>query len=268
MTRIHRGFAVLVCQALACGALAVTAGCVSSTALETGQVTTQHAVPIDARRRAEAHASLAGEYYQRGNFTVALAETRQAITDDPTYVPAYNMQALVLMQLREDAAARQAFERALSLEPANPDVLNNSGWFLCLQNDTPRALELLMRAASDRRYATPEKPYLSAGLCMRRLNRNTEAEEYLRRAVTIRPDLVGALFNLAALTFERGSYKDAEIYMSRYTRLATPSIESLVLGVKIARANGDRVTEDSYMQQIRRLFPEAPQARELFEGRK
>jgi type IV pilus assembly protein PilF len=259
MTFIQR---VLV--ALAC----VTAGCVSNTTTEFGQVTSQQASPINSRSRAEAHAALAGEYYQRGNFTVALSETRQAINDDPTYVPAYNMQALVLMQLREDAAARQAFDRALSLEPSNSDVLNNFGWFLCLQNETPRALELLMRAATDRRYATPEKAYMSAGLCMRRLNRNTEAEEYLRRAVTIRPDLVGALFNLAALTFERGSYKDAEIYMSRYTRLAPPSIESLVLGVKIARANGDRVTEDSYMQQLRRLFPEAPQARELLEGRK
>ena len=268
MTPIHRGFVALLGPAFVLGALAVTPGCVSTTALETGQVTSQHAVPIDARRRAEAHAALAGEYYQRGNFTVALAETRQAINDDATYVPAYNMQALVLMQLREDAAARQAFERALSLEPGNSDVLNNYGWFLCLQNETPRALELLMRAATDRRYATPEKAYLSAGLCMRRLGRNTEAEDYLRRAVTIRPDLVGALFNLAALTFERGSVKDAETYMSRYTRLATPSIDSLVLGAKIARANGDRVTEESYLQQLRRLFPEAPQARELLEGRK
>jgi type IV pilus assembly protein PilF len=103
---------------------------------------------------------------------------------------------------------------------------------------------------------------------MRRLGRNTEAEEYLRRASLIRPDLVGALFNLAALTFERGAYKDAEIYMTRYTRLAPPTLESLVLGVKIARANQDKVTEESNVQQLRRLYPDAPQLRELTEGRK
>ena len=256
MTKFSRGLALLA---------VFIAGCVSNTAVETRQVS--GSAPVDNRRRAEAHAALAGEYYQRGNFAVALSEVRQAIADDPTYVPAYNMQALVFMQLREDGPARQAFEKALGLEPGNPDVLNNYGWFLCLQSD-PKAIDFILRAANDKRYATPEKAMLSAGLCMRRQGRSTEAEDFLRRAVTIRPDLVGGLFNLAALTFERGAFKDAEIYFSRYTRLASPSLESLVLGVKIAKANGDRVTEDSYLQQLRRLHPDAPQARELLEGRR
>ena len=242
------------------------ASCVSNTTMETRQVT--DSAPADKRRRAEAHAALAGEYYQRGNFPVALSETRQALADDPSYVPAYNMMGLVYMNLREDASARGAFEKALSLDAANSEVMNNYGWFLCLQNDSTRGMELMLRAAADTRYATPEKALLSAGLCMRRVSRNKEAEEYLQRAVKIRPDLLGALFNLAALTYERGAYKEAENYMSRYTRLATPSLESLVLGVKIARANNDKVTEESYLQQLRRLYADAPQARELLEGRK
>jgi len=242
------------------------AGCVSQTTMETRQVNASS--PADARRRAEAHAALAGEYYQRGNFAVALNETRQAIADDPSYASAYNMQALVFMQLREDASAKQAFDRAVSLEPANSDILNNYGWFLCLQGDNPRAMEMLMRAANDTRYATPEKAYLSAGLCLRRQARNKEAEDLLKRAVSIRPDLLGGLFNLAAITYERGAYKEAENYMARYTRLAPPTLDSLVLGVKIARATNDRGTEESNLQQLRRLFPEAPQTRELLEAKK
>ena len=244
----------------------VIAGCVSQTTLETRQVNST--APTSDRRRAEAHAALAGEYYQRGNFAVALSETRQALADDPTYVAAYNMMALIYMQLREDASARQSFEKALSLDPANSEVMNNYGWFLCLQNEGPRAMDLMLRAANDTRYATPEKAFLSAGLCMRRLGRNTEAEDYLRRAIGIRPDLLGALFNLAAINYERGAYKEAETYLSRYTRLAPPTLDSLVLGVKIARANNDKVTEESYLQQLRRLYSESPQARELLEGRK
>jgi type IV pilus assembly protein PilF len=242
------------------------AGCASQTTVETRQVT--GSTPGDARRRAEAHASLAGEYYQRGNFPVALSEIRQALADDPSYVPAHNMQALVFMQLREDASARESFERALRLEPNNPEVMNNYGWFLCLQNEPQKAVDLMLRAAQDTRYATPEKAFLSAGLCMRRNGRNNDAEDYLRRAVTIRPDLLAALFNLAALTYERGAYKDAEIYMSRFTRVAPPSLDSLVLGVKIARATGDKVTEESNLQQLRRLHADAPQAKELLEGKK
>jgi type IV pilus assembly protein PilF len=242
-------------------------GCVSQTAVETGQVTSASS-PTDARRRAEAHTALAGEYFQRGNFAIALSETRLALSDDPNYAPAHNMQGLVYMELREVVPARQAFEKSLALDGANPEILNNYGWFLCSQNEGARGVEMMMRAAADTRYATPEKAYMSAGLCMRRLGRNAEAEENLRRAVLIRPDLLGALLNLAAITYERGAYKDAANYIGRYSRLASPSLDSLVLCVKIARASNDRPTEDSCIQQLRRLHPDAPQTRELTEGRR
>jgi type IV pilus assembly protein PilF len=257
MKRIQHGLVVL--------AFAL-AGCVTQTAVESGQVKTGQS--IDARRRAEAHTGLAGEYFQRGNFDVALVETRAALKDDPTYAAAHNMQGLVYMQLRENGSARQAFERALALDSGNAEILNNYGWFLCSQNEGVRGVDLMLRAANDTRYATPEKAYLSAGLCMRSLGRNGEAEEYLRRAVLIRPDLIGALLNLASLAYERGAYKEADGYMTRYARLATPSLDSLILGIKIARAANERLTEQSYAQQLRRLYPDAPQAREILEGRR
>jgi type IV pilus assembly protein PilF len=173
------------------------------------------------------------------------------------------MQGLIYMELREDAQARESFDQALSLSPNNPEVLNNFGWFLCLRNDTDRGLAMMERAAADTLYASPEKAFLSAGLCLRRVGRNAEAEDRLRRAVLIRPDLIGALYNLAQITFERGNTRDAETYLLRYMRLSQPSLEALVLGVRIARAKGDKVAEDSFMQQLRRRFGDAPQLRQL-----
>jgi type IV pilus assembly protein PilF len=241
--------------------LVVTAGCTSSTTSKSGQVTDNTAV--DGRRRAEVHTMLAGEYYQRGNYGVALAETRLAIKDDPTYFGAYSMQGLVLMELREDGPARDAFGRALQLAPNNPDVLNNYGWFLCLRNETQRGMDMMRKAASDTLYSSPEKAWYSMGLCQRRAGKAPEAEEALRRAIMIRPDMIGALYNLAVVTYERGNYKDAEVYLSRYTRLATPNLEGLVLGVRVARALNDRAAEESFLQQMRRRFPDAPELREL-----
>jgi type IV pilus assembly protein PilF len=239
----------------------LASGCVSQSATETRPVSDVGGA--DGRRRAEVHTAMAGEYYSRGNLTVALSEARLALKDDPTYFPAYNMQGLIYMELREDVSARESFDQALRISPNNPDVLNNFGWFLCLRSETGRGLEMMQRAANDTRYSTPEKALMSAGLCLRRAGRNVEAEEMLRRAVLIRPDLIGALFNLAVITFDRGATKDAENYLLRYMRLATPSLEALVLGVKIARANNDKVAEDSFMQQLRRRFADAPQLQEL-----
>jgi type IV pilus assembly protein PilF len=82
--------------------------------------------------------------------------------------------------------------------------------------------------------------------------------------VLIRPELIGALYNLALVTYERGAIKDAETYLLRYMRMVgQPALEALVLGVQVARKNGDRAAEDSYMQQLRRRFADSPQLREL-----
>jgi len=244
-------------------AVAFLAAACTSQSTVTSKPVTDMSGGGDASRRAQVHTALAGEYFARGNFRVALDETRLAIKDDSSYMPAYNMQGLVYMELREDVSARESFDSALRLSPNNPEVLNNFGWFLCLRNDAKRGLDLMHKAINDPLYQTPEKAFLSAGLCLRRQGRDGEAEDYLRRAVLIRPDLIGGLYNLAVINFERGKMKDAEAYLVRYMRLAAPTLEALVMGVKIARANGDRAGEDSYLQQLRRRFPDAPELRDL-----
>jgi type IV pilus assembly protein PilF len=245
-------------------ALIVLAGCVSQSSVQSKPVDATQL--SDPRRRAEVHTNLAAEYYARGSFAIALNETRAAIKDDPSYAPAYNMQALVYMEVREDKNARDAFEKALALTPNDPDVMNNYGWFLCLRDESTRGLALLQRASNDQLYATPEKAWLSAGLCQKRIGRNAEAEESLHRAVLIRPDLIAALYNLAILTYERGALAESENYLVRYMQLnQTPAPDALALGVKIARAKNDKAAEDSFLQQLKRRFPEAPQTRELLD---
>lgn len=245
-------------------AAALLAGCVAQTTVETRTVT--DSVTADGRRRAELHTSLAAQYYQRGNFVVALEETRLAEKDDPKYHPAYNVRALVFMELREDAQARAAFEQALALAPNDPDVMNNFGWFLCLRGESARGMEFFRRVQSDTLYTTPEKAFLNAGLCARITGRNDEAEENLRRAVLFKPDLAGALYNLAEILYGKGNLKEAEVYLNRYMRLGEPTLSALVLGVRITRALGDKQAEDSMLQQLRRRFPDAPQTRELTQG--
>jgi type IV pilus assembly protein PilF len=239
----------------------VLAACTSQSTVTTKPVTEGEV--SDGRSRAAAHTSLAGEYYARGNWAVALNESREAIRFDSNYFPAYNMMGLVYMELREDGHARDAFEKALTLSANNPEVQNNYGWFLCTRNDPNRGLELMQRAISNPLYPTPEKAFFSRGLCLKRMGRNGEAEDSFRRAVLARPDMIGALYNLAILSYDRGSMKEAENYITRYMRLTTPNLEGLVYGVKIARANGDSASEQSYLQQMRRRFPDSPELAEL-----
>jgi Tfp pilus assembly protein PilF len=46
-----------------------------------------------------------------------------------------------------------------------------------------------------------------------------------------------------------------------------PSFEALVVGVKISRARNDSGSEQSYLQQLRRRYPDAPELQQLLEKR-
>ncbi|HUJ00780.1 MAG TPA: type IV pilus biogenesis/stability protein PilW [Usitatibacter sp.] len=251
--------------AIVLSAFAVLAGCVSQNTVESRPIGEESTSTVaSAHRRAEVHTVLASEYFARGNFTVALSEVQLAIKDDPKYAQAYNMRGLVYMELREEASARGSFDRALDLAPDDPEVLNNFGWFLCTRGETDRAIPMLKRAAANPLYPTPEKAYLSLGLCYRRIHQDAEAEGSLARAVTIQPNLIGALYNLAVIKYEQARYKEAEGYLTRYMRLLqSPPLDGLVLGVKISRATRDGLAEQSYMLQLQRRFPDAPETLQL-----
>ena len=76
------------------------------------------------------HTLLAGEYYSRGQYNVALEEANIALSGNPSYAPAYNVLGLVYMKLKDDKLAQQNFERSLDIAPNDPETHNNFGWFL------------------------------------------------------------------------------------------------------------------------------------------
>ncbi len=246
--------------------LAVLAsGCVSQSTTE--MRTSDQPGVVDLKRRAEVHVALASEYYQRGSYPIALEETRLAIKDDPNLVTAYNMQGLIYMELRESASARASFEQALRIAPNDGDSMNNYGFFLCLNGEVDRGIEYVRRVQNNSLFSRPEKPLNIAGMCERIRGRYQEAIEYFGRAVSYDPNLVVALYNLADLHYQRGAMPEAQNYYQRYSKLADPTAAALALGVRIARGMGDKASEDSLMQQMRRRYPDSPQTREILEKR-
>jgi type IV pilus assembly protein PilF len=248
--------------ALAFAAL-LLAACSSQSTTETKQVTEN--TPADGRLRAEVHTALAGEYYARGNYTVALAETRAAIKDDSSYYGAYNMQGLVLMQLRENKAASDSFNQALKLQPNNPEVLNNYGWFLCVSTSEKPAWPDLSSARSGLMYP-PEKgvrlggPVPSPPAATRRPKTSCAARETSAPTSSARSSTRAD--HLRARRHE-GS-RDVPAALHEAQLAAEP--EALVMGVNRARQN-DGAAEQSYLQQLRRRFPDSPEFAELTEKR-
>ena len=220
-----------------------------------------------ARERARIHTELAGSYYQRGNLGVALSEARIAVAADSSYAPAYNLLGLVYSDLREKDLAEEAFQRALRINPNDPDANHNYAWFLCENKREEESIRYFLLAVRYPLYVTPQKSYTMAASCALRKNNEKDAYEYLERALKLDPNYYPALINLAQLKYRRGELDGARVLVMRYNKVAEPTSESLWLAVRIERKLGDASASTSYASQLRRRFPGSKEYQDMQKGR-
>jgi type IV pilus assembly protein PilF len=241
-------------------------GCVTQTTVETKIV--DQAGKTDALYRSQIHTERASEYYRLGRMPVALEAAKEAVAALPTHAPAYNMLGIVYTELRQDDKAREAYEQALRYAPNDSETLNNYGWFLCQRDNQKQAMQYFETALQNPVYATPERALYNMGVCARKQGDNVMAEQQLRATLRRQPRFAPAMYELADMQFAQGKFKDAEAMIARHNDITqTPGVDALWLGVRIARVQNDKQAEASYVQQLRRRFPDATQTRMALEGR-
>lgn len=252
--------------ALAAALLAGAAGCATTddgtagSVVDTRSVVPTAEVDTEERRRARIRLELAAGYYQQRNYSVALDELRQALTIDPDYAAAYGMLGLVYMDIKETSLADQSFRKALNLMPANAELNNNYGWFLCRNGRQAESLPYFEKAASDPLYQTPARPLHNAGICMRQAQDEDKALEYLHRAFQVEPANAVVLYNLADIYLGRKDFQRAHFYSQRLLKAYQPTAQVLWQALRIARLRGDTVEFESIASQLRRGFPGSQEA--------
>lgn len=217
----------------------------------------------DPKEAARLRVELASLYFSRGSIGPALDEANSAAKLDPENAQVYNLLGLINMQLKEDGQANLNFERALRLAGTDPDINNNYGWFLCERGRPAESIKFFMVAVRSPLYTNVDRSLVNAGICSRRRGDDVEARRFFDQALGVRGNQPVALFNLADLSFARGSMPEARVFLNRFMQAAPPTAEVLWLGVRIERALGDRQAEALYAQQLRRLFPGAPETQLL-----
>ena len=242
------------------------ASAAASAAANKGAVSPQAQVPDqkpDPKEAARLRVELASLYFSRGSIGPALDEANSAAKLDPENAQAYNLLGLINMQLKEDAQASLNFERALRLAGNDPDINNNYGWFLCERGRQAESIKFFMAAVRSPLYTNVDRSLVNAGTCSRRRGDDAEARRFFEQALSVRSNQPVALFNLADLSFARGNVPEARLFLNRFMQAAPPTAEVLWLGVRVERALGDRQAEALYAQQLRRLFPDAPETQLL-----
>ncbi|MCE2947556.1 MAG: type IV pilus biogenesis/stability protein PilW [bacterium] len=217
----------------------------------------------DPKEAARLRVELAALYFSRGSIGPALDEANSAAKLDPENPHAFNLLGLINMQLKEDAQATQNFERALRIASADPDINNNYGWFLCERGRPAESIKFFLAAVRSPLYTNVDRSLVNAGVCSRRRGDDAEARRFFEQALGVRANQPVALFNLADISFAGGQVPEARAFLNRFMQAAAPTAEVLWLGVRVERALGDRRSEAIYAQQLRRLFPNAPEAQLL-----
>jgi len=166
-------------------------------------------------------------------------------------------------RMGEPAQADKEFKEALRLAPNDPDVNNNYAVYLCQAGRATDGVKRFEAVARNALYRTPWVAFTNAGVCLRSAKRNPEAIRNFKQALSIRPNFAEAAYQLGDLQFQQGNLSDARAQVDSYLSSFEETPDLLFLGVRVARAQNDRVAAALYSRKLRLDFPSSAQAKAL-----
>lgn len=253
-------------------AIVISTGLLSGCAGTQGVNGASSAEPItesdepDTRKRARLRTTLASNYFEQGQDTVALDEIKQALVADANYGPAYVLRGLVYMRLNNPQLSEESFRRALQINAKDADALHNYGWFLCSVKREKEAVELFSRAVANPTYSGQAKTLMAKGVCEIRAGLLKDAEASFARSYQLDSTNPIAGYNLAALLFKRGENERAQFYIRRLNATELANAETLWLGIKIEKQMKNQEVADQLAQQLQRRFPDAEELKAYRRG--
>ncbi len=210
---------------------------------------------LSATTAAEANANLGLGYMRQGNYSEALVKLERALQQNPKLARAHHYIAELYNRLNEKQLADKHYARALQLDPRDAAAQNNYGAFLCAQGRYDEAEPRFLAAVRNPLYTGRAETYENAGLCASQAGDDAKAEKYLHAALELNPRLPKSLYRLAEINYQQQRYLPARAYLQRYEAVAAPVAESLWLGFRIEKQNGNEEAAAEYARQLEHSWP-------------
>ena len=212
---------------------------------------------------------LAVEYMKTQDYRQAVASVEEALAANSRNIYAWLMRAQIYQYLKVPDKADESFRRALALDPSNAEVNNNYGWFLCdLQNRPNDAMAYFDKALADPTYPSPQVANLNKGICSTRMGQYGLADAYYDRALAAAPWFAPVHKEMARTKMLAGNLNEADRLFRLYqSRVDVLSADDLLLGWRIARAQGQTQAAYEYEAQLRSNYPYSPELEQISTGR-
>jgi type IV pilus assembly protein PilF len=202
-------------------------------------------------------------YLRQGDIPLAKEKLDRAMRENPDNPELHSARAMLFDRMHEPAQADAEFKTALRLAPHDPNVSNNYAVYLCQTGRTTDGVHRFEEVARNALYRTPWVAYTNAGVCLRTAQRNAEAIRNFQQALQIRPNFAEAAYQLGDLQFQDGKLTEARAQVDTYLGAFEETPDLLLLGVRIARAQNDRIAASQYSRKLRLDFPSSAQAKAL-----
>jgi type IV pilus assembly protein PilF len=221
--------------------------------------------PSKSQDAAAANTQLGNAYLNQGDLARAKEKLDKAVSQDPNNAEVHSVRAMLFERMGDTPKADAEFRTALHLAPHDPNVVNNYAVYLCQHGRTDEGVRRFEEAAHDALYRTPEAAYTNAGVCLRAAKRDEEARGNFARALQVTPSFAEAAFQMTNLEFQHGELGAARIRLDAFMGSYPATADLLLLGVRVARAQGDKIAAQRYARRLQLDFPGTDQTRALAE---
>ena len=204
-------------------------------------------------------------YLRQGDVPLAKEKLDRALKENPNSPSVHSARAMLFDRMGQPGQADGEYQTALHLAPDNPDISNNYAVYLCQSGKADAGVKRFEQTAHNALYRTPWVAFTNAGVCLRSAKRNAEAARNFQQALQLRPNFAEAAFQLGDLEFGDGNLVDARKQVDTFLDSFEETPDLLLLGVRIAHAQNDRVGQVVYARRLRLDFPNSAQMKELAE---
>jgi type IV pilus assembly protein PilF len=202
-------------------------------------------------------------YMNQGDLERAKDKLDRALSQDPDNADVHSARAALFARLGNKDKADSEYRAALRLAPNDPRMINNYAVYLCQSGRSEEGVKRFLEAARNPMYPTPEAAYTNAGVCQRAAKHDEDARLNFTRALQLKPNFAEAQFQLATLQFDHGELAPARAGIDGFIGTYNATADLLLLGVRVARAQGDRIAAQRYARKLQLDFPGTDQARAL-----
>lgn len=170
---------------------------------------TQSVTPAEKKDIAVATQRVGEEFYNSGNYALALKnllEAYKTIPDDP-----YLNNSLGLVYLSKDRfdLAEYHFKKALENKTDYIDAKNNLGAAYLKQEKWTLAIKCFEEVSDSLTYGFPEIPFSNLGWSYLNQKKYEKAKSYFNTSLQINPNFLNSIHGLASLYIETKAYPQA-----------------------------------------------------------